>query len=202
MHFNTRRLRLMGRLIAENKWYFLGAALCTLLSVAADYMTPLLLAETLDHYLSGLPSQLPGFVNAWVERLGGADYMAHHLWLVGLMLVGLSLMGGLFNFAKGRWQSIAGENAARELRQRLYDHIQRLPFSYHVKAETGDLVQRCTSDVDTVRKFLINQLMAILSALLMITLALIVLFGRNARLAAYSMIMVPGLFLFAYLFFK
>ena len=202
MRFNTRRLRLMGRLIADNKWYFLGAALCTFLSVAADYMTPLLLAETLDHYLSGQPSQLPGFINAWVDKMGGPAYMTGHLWIVGLMLVGLSLMGGAFNFAKGRWQSIAGENAARELRQRLYYHIQRLPFSYHVKADTGDLVQRCTSDVDTVRKFLINQLMAILSAVLMIVLALIVLFGRNARLAAYSMIMVPGLFLFAYLFFK
>ena len=202
MHFNTRRLRLMGRLIAENRRYFLGAALCTFLSVAADYMTPLLLAETLDHYLSGQPSQLPGWINAWVERLGGPAFMASHLWIVGLMLVGLSLMGGAFNFAKGRWQSIAGENVARSLRQRLYDHIQRMPFSYHVKAETGDLLQRCTSDVDTVRKFLVNQLMAILSAVLMIALALVVLFSRNARLAAYSMVMVPGLFLFAYLFFK
>ena len=202
MRFNTRRLRLMGRLVADNKWYFLGAALCTFLSVAADYMTPLLLAETLDHYLSGQPSQLPGWINAWVERLGGPAFMASHLWIVGLMLVGLSLMGGAFNFAKGRWQSIAGENVARSLRQRLYDHIQRMPFSYHVKAETGDLLQRCTSDVDTVRKFLVNQLMAILSAVLMIALALVVLFSRNARLAAYSMVMVPGLFLFAYLFFK
>ena len=202
MHFNTRRLRLMGRLIADNKWYFLGAALCTFVSVAVDYMTPLLLAETLDHYLSGQPSQLPGFLNAWVEKLGGAAYMAGHLWIVGIALVALSVIGGLFNYFKGRWQSMAGENVARDLRKRLYDHIQRLPFSYHVKAATGDLVQRCTSDVDTVRKFLINQLMAILSAVLMITVALVVLFRRNAALAAYSMLMVPGLFLFAYLFFK
>ncbi len=202
MHSNGRRLRLMGRLIAKNKKYFIGAAVCTLLSVAVDYMTPLLLAETLDHYLSGKPSQLPAFLNSLVERAGGASFMAQHLWIVGLALVALSALGGLCNFAKGRWQSMAGENAARDLRRSLYDHIQRLPFSYHVKAETGDLVQRCTSDVDTVRRFLINQLMAIFSSVLMIVVALLVLFRRNARLAAYSMIMVPGLFLFAYLFFK
>ena len=192
----------MGRLIARNRGLFSGAALCTLVAVAADYCTPLLLAETLDHYLSGLPTTLPAFVNRWVEALGGPDYMAKHLWIMGLALVALSALSGLCNFLRGRWQSQAGENVARDLRTQLYDHIQRLPFSYHVKAETGDLVQRCTSDVDTVRKFLINQLMSILSALLMIAVALTVLLRRNARLALYSMIMVPGLFLFAYLFFK
>ena len=200
MHF--RKLKLMARLIAGCKGLFLGSALCTLVAVAADYCLPLLLAETLDHYLSGLPSAMPAFVNRWVDALGGPAYMARHLWLAGLALVLLSALSGLCNFAKGRWQSQAGENVARDLRDRLYDHIQRLPFSYHVQAETGDLVQRCTSDVDTVRKFLINQLMSILSSLLMIVIALTVLLRRNPRLALYSMIMVPGLFLFAYLFFN
>ena len=199
---HSRRLRLMGRLIARNRGLFSGAALCSLAAVTADYCTPLLLAETLDHYLSGLPSAMPAFVNRWVDALGGPEYMARHLWIVGLLLVALSCLSGLSNFLRGRWQSQAGENVARDLRSQLYDHIQRLPFSYHVKAETGDLVQRCTSDVDTVRKFLINQLMSILSAILMIAVALTVLLRRNARLALYSMIMVPGLFLFAYLFFK
>ena len=202
MHLNSRRLRLMARLIADNRRYFIGAAVCALISVIVDYTTPLLLAETLDHYLSDKPSQLPAFIDRWIGAIGGPAFMRSHLWIVGLMLVGLSVLGGACNFAKGRWQSMAGENAARDLRRRLYDHIQRLPFSYHVKAETGDLVQRCTSDVDTVRRFLINQLMAVFSSLLMIVVALTVLFRRNARLAAYSMIMVPGLFLFAYLFFK
>ena len=200
MHF--RKLKLMARLIAGCKGLFLGSALCTLVAVAADYCLPLLLAETLDHYLSGLPSAMPAFVNRWVDALGGPAYMARHLWLAGLALVLLSALSGRCNFAKGRWQSQAGENVARDLRDRLYDHIQRLPFSYHVQAETGDLVQRCTSDVDTVRKFLINQLMSILSSLLMIVIALTVLLRRNPRLALYSMIMVPGLFLFAYLFFN
>ena len=181
MHLNSRRLRLMARLIADNRRYFIGAAVCALISVIVDYTTPLLLAETLDHYLSDKPSQLPAFIDRWIGAIGGPAFMRSHLWIVGLMLVGLSALGGACNFAKGRWQSMAGENAARDLRRRLYDHIQRLPFSYHVKAETGDLVQRCTSDVDTVRRFLINQLMAVFSSLLMIVVALTVLFRRNAR---------------------
>ena len=176
MHTQKRGARLMGRLIAENKRLFIGAGLCTLLSVAIDYMTPLLLAETLDHYLMGLPSTLPDFINRWVERWGGRAFMASHLGWVAAALVALSLVGGAFSFLKGRWQSTAGENVARSL--------------------------RCTSDVDTVRRFLGNQLLSILNAVLMIVVALAVLFRKHAVLAAWSMLMVPALFLFALLFFR
>ena len=91
MHSNGRRLRLMGRLIAKNKKYFIGAAVCTLLSVAVDYMTPLLLAETLDHYLSGKPSQLPAFLNSLVERAGGASFMAPLMAYLALSLIQMFL---------------------------------------------------------------------------------------------------------------
>ena len=64
---NKRRMRLMGKLVAQNKWLFIGAALCVLISVVIDYLTPLLLAETLDYYLSGQPSTMPAFVNRWVD---------------------------------------------------------------------------------------------------------------------------------------
>lgn len=192
----------MGQMIAQNRWYFIGAAVCTLAAVIIDYLTPLLLAETLDYYLSGKPSTMPAFVNRMVDAWGGPGFMARNLWIVGLLLVVLNVLGGAFNFCKGRWQSKAGENVALYLREKLYGHIQRLPFSYHVKAETGDLVQRCTSDVDTVRKFLANQLMAVFSSVLMIVVALVMLFRKHVTLTLLSMIMIPGLFTFAWLFFK
>ena len=121
---------------------------------------------------------------------------------MGLALVGLNLVGGAFSYAKGRWQSMAGENVARDLRDRLYDHIQRLPFSYHVQAETGDLIQRCTSDVDTVRKFLSNELLTVLSAIVTEIVALSVMLRRSVPLTLITMAAVPALFLFAFLFFR
>ena len=199
---HKRKLRLMGQLIGKNKWLFLGAAGCTLMSVVVDYITPLLLAETLDYYLSDKPSTLPQFINNLVNSWGGPDFMARNLWIVGLALVLVNAIGGAFNYGKVRLQSMAGENVALYLRERLYRHIQRLPFGYHVKAETGDLIQRCTSDVDTVRKTLANQLMAILWSVLMVAVALSVLFTKHVQLALISMVMVPALFFFAYLFFN
>ena len=194
--------RLMRKLLWDNKWLFLAALICTVFTVVIEFVTPIVLAETLDYYLQGKPSRMPAFVNAWVDGLGGRDFMAANLWIVGLVLVGLNLLSGAVSFGKGRAQSVAGENVSLTLRERLYRHIQALPFSYHVKAETGDLVQRCTSDVETVRRFLSMQLMQVVNAVMMIGFALFYLLRENTRLTLISMIMVPALFLFAWLFFK
>ena len=194
--------RLMRKLLWDNKWLFLAALICTVFTVVIEFVTPIVLAETLDYYLQGKPSRMPAFVNAWVDGLGGRDFMAANLWIVGLVLVGLNLLSGAVSFGKGRAQSVAGDNVSLTLRERLYRQIQALPFSYHVKAETGDLVQRCTSDVETVRRFLSMQLMQVVNAVMMIGFALFYLLRENTRLTLISMIMVPALFLFAWLFFK
>ena len=196
------KLHLTGKLLRQNKWYFLAALACTIMTVVIEFITPIGLAETLDYYLQGKPSRMPAFVNAWVDSLGGREFMANNLWIVGLALVALNLLSGVFSFCKSRTQAIAGENVSLTLRERLYAHIQHLPFSYHVKAETGDLVQRCTSDVETVRRFLAMQLMQVVNAVLMIGTALFYLLRENMRITLISMVLVPALFLFAWLFFK
>lgn len=198
----SRRTKLMFTLIGRNfKWFF-GALVCTVVCVLLDFATPLLLGETLDHYLMGKPSVLPRAIGGWIDARASSDYIAQNLWIIGLILIFLNLLSGVFSYCKGRWQATAGENVSLYLRERMYDHIQRLPFSYHVKAETGDLVQRCTSDVETVRRFLAGQLMAVVNAITMIVVALSFLFTKDTRLTLLSMVMVPALFLFAWLFFK
>ena len=197
-----RKPGLMGKLIGDNKWYFIAALVCTVFTVAIEFITPIILAETMDHYLLGEASRMPGFVNAWIDSLGGREFMVGHLWIAGLALVGLNVLNGVFGFIKGRSQAVAGENVSLTLRERLYSHIQRLPYAYHVKAETGDLVQRCTSDVETVRRFLATQMMQVVNALLMVAIALGYMFSENVKITLISMIMIPGLFLFAWLFFR
>ena len=197
-----RTLRQMGRLVLDNGRYFLLALICTVFTVIIDFLSPILLAETLDYYLQGKPSRMPAFVNGWVDQIGGPAFMASHLWIVGAALIAINLLSGVFNYGKGRAQAVAGENVSLSLREKLYGHIQRLPFAYHVKTETGDLVQRCTSDVETVRRFLSMQLMQVVNALMMVAFAVFYLFRENAKIALISMVMIPALFLFAWLFFR
>ena len=97
---HTSKRRLMGKLLYDNRWYFLLALLCTVVTIVIEFVTPIVLAETLDYYLQGKPSRMPAFVNAWVDSLGGTAYMARNLWIVGLVLVGLNILSGIFPLAR------------------------------------------------------------------------------------------------------
>ena len=77
--------------------------------------------------------------------------------LVALGFVGLALVQGAFTFLSGRLAAQTAEGIVLRLRNYLYDHIQRLSFTYHDGTPTGELIQRSTSDVDALRRFFADQ---------------------------------------------
>ena len=192
----------MWELVRANIWPFLGAMVSTIMIVLIGFMTPILLAETIDSVLGTAPSTLPAWLLQPVEALGGREFLRQNLWVLGAVLVGLNLINGVFTFFKGRLSAVASENIALTLRESLYSHLQHLPFSYHVHAATGDLIQRCTSDVETIRRFLSVQVMEVVNTVLLVTISLIILIGKNVTITLYSMILVPALFAFATWFFN
>ncbi len=192
----------MWELVRANIWPFLGAMVSTIMIVLIGFMTPILLAETIDSVLGTAPSTLPAWLLQPIEALGGREFLRLNLWVLGAVLVGLNLINGVFTFFKGRLSAVASENIALTLRESLYSHLQHLPFSYHVHAATGDLIQRCTSDVETIRRFLSVQVMEVVNTVLLVTISLIILIGKNVTITLYSMILVPALFAFATWFFN
>ncbi len=182
---------------------YLGAIIAVVVSVAIGFVTPLLLAETIDGVIGGVrPLRIPGIWGEWVESMGGRDFLVHNLWIMALALLFLNIVGGAFQYFRGRWVAQASESIAKKLRDRLYSHLHSLSYDYHVKAETGDLIQRCTSDVETLRRFLSGQVVEIFRSILMIVIALVIMLNMNAKMTAISMILVPPLFLFAWQFFR
>jgi len=198
----TRRMRLMLSLIRDNARYYVRALAGTVFSVVIGLITPLIIAETVDAIIGNNPLTAPDFLVRMFERIGGREYMAQNLWIMAVILMGLSLIRSAFMYMRGRSTAQAAEQAALDLRQRLYGHLQRLSYNYHVKAETGDLIQRCTSDVETTRRFLAGQLMEAINSLLLIVIGVVILFSRNVGLTLASTVIVIPLFLFAFLFFR
>ena len=119
-----------------------------------------------------------------------------------MAIVAISVVSGACNFLKGRLTAIGSERSARRLRNDLYSHLQELSFSYHSKTPTGDLVQRCTQDVDTARRFFAMQLLNIVDALMMVGIALALLIPISLKITMISLMIMPLLFLFAWQFFK
>jgi len=122
--------------------------------------------------------------------------------LIALGFLGLALLRGGFTFLTGRLAAQTAEGVARRLRNYLFDHLQRLSFTYHDQIQTGELVQRCTSDVDAVRLFFAEQAIGMGRIVLLFLVNLAALLSLNLRLALLSIIVVPFVVLISVFFFK
>ena len=192
----------MLSLIGQNWTHFLWALIATIMMVIIGFLTPLLLSEIVDSILGSEPFTMTDFLMNPINALGGRDFLRQNLWIPALALILMNIVNGVFTFIKGRSSAIASENIARKLRNDLYRHLQHLPFAYHVKAQAGELIQRCTSDVDTIRRFLAVQVMEVVNTVLMVVIAMSILLPRSVPITLYSLILVPPLFCFATWFFK
>ena len=119
-----------------------------------------------------------------------------------LAIVGFNALHGFFTYIRGRWAAQASEGIVRQLRHRLYAHLERLPCEYHDQADTGDLVQRCSSDVETVRVFLAAQIVEIARVSLFLVVAIPIMLLHDLRMSLLSLSLVPLIVFFAVMFFR
>lgn len=164
-----------------------------------NYLPPLIASTAIDYALSEEPKE--GVLTSRIaEAMGGGQYVREHLWLPALLMVGLTVFAGGFSYLKGRWAAEASDGLARGLKDRLYDHLQRLPVRYHDRAETGDLIQRCTSDVETLRLALASQVVEVSNAALLLLTALPIMVLLDWRMTLVSFVLVLPLILFGYFY--
>jgi ATP-binding cassette subfamily B protein len=124
------------------------------------------------------------------------------LLVIGLGFILLATIEGSFTYFSGRLAAYTAENVAQRLRNFLYDHIQRLPFSYHDKTQTGELIQRSTSDVDALRRFYAEQAIGIGRIFMLFTINFIALLRLNVQLALISVVVIPIVIATSIFFFR
>ncbi len=169
---HPNRLRGLWGLMAGFRPYYLTASLALGVAALAKTATYMLLRYFVDQYLTLQNNSIS-------------------LPLIAAGFIGLALIEGGFSFLSGRLAALTAEGVARRLRNFLYDHIQRLTFAYHSKTDTGELVQRSTSDVDAVRRFFSEQAIGIGRIVLLFLVNFIAIFTLNSTLALVSVVVVP-----------
>ncbi len=165
------------------------------------YLAPLVPQIVLDGVLAADASAATPFIQSAVDLLGGREFLARNLWWPGLLLLLVTAIAGVFTYLRGRWSAQACELIVRKVRDRVYDHLQRLHTRYFDKAETGDLIQRCTSDVETLRTFLSTQVVEVGRALIMLIAPIPLMLLIDARMTIASLLLVPLIVLFSLIFF-
>ena len=141
-------------------------------------------------------------IGYFVDDVLGQNKPWQTLAWVALGFLGLALLQGSFTFLSGWLAARTAESIAQRLRNTIYDHIQRLSFSYHDQTRTGELIQRATSDVEAVRRFFQEQAMSMGRILLLFGINFVAIWRINARLALVSVVAVPVLVLISWYFFK
>ena len=127
----------------------------------------------------------------YVDEILVAENAIRLLPWVALAFLGLALIQGSATYLSGRLAGKTAEGIAKRTREYLFDHLQRLPFRYHDKARTGELVQRSTSDVDAIRRFFSEQAIGIGRIVLLFVVNLAVLISLDPQLALLSVLVLP-----------
>jgi len=188
---NENRLKGLLQMMADYRLPYLAAVITLAISAIAKTVTFLLLRFFVDDVMTEAISV--GSISAALNRT---------LIYVALGFVGLALIEGGFAYFSGRLAAYTAEGITRRLRNFLFDHIQRLSVSYHSTTSTGDLIERCTSDVDALRRFFSEQAIGVGRIILLFLVNFIALLQLNAKLAWISVIAIPPVLVISVWFFK
>lgn len=180
--------------------YLLGIV-SIIISQIVTTLNPLVIRTTIDSIIGENPidSSILEFI---IYRFGGRDVLRSNLWIIGIIIITIALVRGIFLYFKNTLSSKSAESIVENLKNQLYNHIQKLPYEYHVKADTGELIQRCTSDVETIRRFLAIQLMEVVGSFFMLFFTILIMMRLSMKMALISLSVLPFTFGFAIMFFN
>ena len=196
------RRRLLGDIFHGVKRYLILGVAATLCATFLTYVTPLVVSFTVDSVIGDKTPELPAALSALFQRMGGRAYFSSHIWVLASLVVLVTLLGGVFTYLRGHCIAFAGEGLAKRLRDRLFTHLEAVPYSYHVGVQTGDLVQRCTSDVETVRRFVQMQAMEVVRTVVMVCTAISIMLPISGAMTAVSTCLLPILVVFSFFYFR
>jgi ATP-binding cassette subfamily B protein len=179
-----KRLRGLWRMMRGCRLIYIGALFFIGVGALMNTLTYVLLAYLIDDVL-GRGISTPTIL----------------LW-IALGFVGLALLQGFFTFWGGRLSAQTSEGIVQRLRDYLYDHIQRLSFRYHDKAQTGELIQRSTSDVDAIRRFFADQAINAGRIIMLFAINFLAIWRLNTSLALFSVIVIPIVLMVSLWFFR
>ena len=174
----TDKFRIIFRFLKGNIRFLVGTLVFSVLFTACNALIPQIVKYTADHILvlDGIPDGLN------VRQV---------LLLAAILVVAAAVLSGIFNYLSKMCLAKGSENFLKSIRDTLYHHTQYLPFSWHVQHQTGEIIQRCTSDVEVIRNFVCRQLPEVFRICFLIILYLGIMFSMNVPITLAAAAFFP-----------
>ncbi len=186
----SSRMRLIAHFLRGSLRMFLVALVFSMLNTAFNALTPMIIRTTVDSVIGGEPYALPD----WLIRFLGLDGrtgVVSALLLAAAAVMIVSALSGVCNYVSRMQTAKGSETFIKSLRDRLYEHIQKLPFAWHTKHQTGEIIQRCTSDVEVVRNFVTLQLLEVFRTVFLIGLSMALMLSMNVKITLVALAFLP-----------
>lgn len=192
----------MSSFLDGSKRWFLAAILSTIGLALTNMLTPQIVRVTVDSVLGSEPFDLPPFLADLLNRLGGAEVLREKLWMIGIVIVGIAVFGFAFFYGSRVFNTKAAETLVKTMRDKVFRHLLALPDDWYGKNRTGDIIQRCTSDINMVKDFLSEQLVSVFRIVVMLALSLFFMFSLHVGLTLIALAGVPVLLTTSLIFHK
>ena len=193
-------LALIWRFLKGSKLMFVLSILMAVLTALTDMITPQIIRAAVDNAIGGNEPTFGPAVMKLVNAVGGFEYLGRNLWIMALAVLAVAAVKVLSQYGFLVSNTRASETLAKTMRDMLYTHIEQLPFSWHMKNHTGDIIQRCTSDIDTTRNFVAGQMTGLFRILILVVLSIVFMFSMNPLLALIALLPMPIIVLYSLAF--
>lgn len=186
MDKKNRKLNLILKFFDGSKKYFVIAVIASLATTILNALTPQIFRFSIDEVLSG---------NRYT-------FLSEHLWIVSGVLVMTAVLSGLAMFISRTNTAKAGENFAKNMRDTLFIHVQKLPMKWHDMNQTGDIIQRCTSDVEVIRNFVVTQFLEVFRTVFLVVTSFTMMVSMNIKLSLITLLFVPLVITYSAVFYR
>ena len=186
MKIQNRKFRITAKFFTGAKKYFVMAVFASFITTILNSLTPQIFRFTIDSVLGS--NQYPS--------------LSEHLWIMALVVIGVAVMSGIFLYVGRVGTALAGETFAKNMRDALFVHVQKLPMSWHDKNQTGDIIQRCTSDVEVIRNFVVTQLLEVFRTSFLVIVSFAMMMSMNVKLSLIVLAFVPVVVLYSAIFYR
>lgn len=195
-------LPLLWRFLKGAKRFFAASILCAAITALADMLQPQIIRAAVDCAIGGKEGNFPQFVMDAVNSIGGFAFLGKNLWIMALAVVGVAVVQVGAQYAFRVFNTKASETLVKTMRDSLFSHIEHLPFAWHMKNKTGDIIQRCTSDIDTTKNFLSEQLTSVFRIVLLLALSITFMLSMHPILTLIALIPTPAIILYSFHFHR
>ena len=185
------KLSMIWHFLRGSKVYFGLSILFACLVSLLELINPRIIAFTVDSVIDHKDVVLPELIQNCVDKVGGIAFLRHNLWIIAIVVVIVALLAVSCRYFFQSFTAMGSEKLVKTMRDDLFTHIMHLPFKWHSENHTGDIIQRCTSDVDTIKGFLSEQLIYLVRIIILIVLVLFFMFSINVKLALATSTFIP-----------